>query len=156
MVFRPEIISSTPASILYRSPVKYDGKQSWLEFSCDRDSEVFTITGVREMLDENDDLNYFVNARGVKTVEVGSSIVPLYDQANLKTNSITKVEGKKIRFGPRTQITRETLPDDYYLCTAVISDQRGDSYYSAVISATIKNDKITSWALDPRFIGRDY
>ena len=151
-----EIISSTPTAILYRSPVKYDGKQSWLEFSCNRDSEVFTITGVREMLEDNDELNYFVNARGVKTVEVGSSIIPLYDQANLKTNSITKVEGKKIRFGPRTQITRETLPDDYYLCTAVISDQRGDSYYSAVISATIKNNRIANWALDPRFIGRDY
>ena len=151
-----EIISSTPTSILYRSPVKYDGVQSWLEFSCDRDTEVFTITGIREMLDANDDLNYFVNAREIKTVEVGSSIIPLYDQSNLKTNSISKAEGERIRFSPRTQIKREALPDDYYLCTAVISDQRGDSYYSAVVSATMKNDKIENWAIDPRFIGRDY
>ena len=151
-----EVISSTPTSILYRSPVKLNGEKRWLEFSCDRDTEVFTITGVREMLDENDDLNYFVNARGVQTLEIGSSIVPLYNESKMEVNSLQYTEGESIRFGARTKIERKALPDGYYLGTAVISDQRGDSYYSQIISATINNDKITGWQLDPRFIGRDY
>ena len=59
-------------------------------------------------------------------------------------------------FSARTDLQLKPLPDGYYLSTAVISDQRGDSYYSAVIGATVNRGSIGGWSADERFYGRDY
>ena len=40
--------------------------------------------------------------------------------------------------------------------SAVVTDQRGDNYYSAVMGATEKGGRIKDWKLRPEFYGRDY
>ena len=72
------------------------------------------------------------------------------------TGETSYVEGKKITYTAGTSVTRELLPQGYYLTTAVISDSRGDNYYSTVVGATVSGKSIGGWTLDENFIGRDY
>jgi hypothetical protein len=48
------------------------------------------------------------------------------------------------------------MPAGTYLSAAVITDPRGDSYYSAVLSSKMAGSAMGSWAIDTRFIGRAY
>lgn len=43
-----------------------------------------------------------------------------------------------------------------YLSTAVITDPRGEKYYSPVIASDMKRDSMEHWRTDYRFYGRDY
>ena len=45
------------------------------------------------------------------------------------------------------------LPEGYYLTSAVIRDQRGDSYYSRVAGINMGQNGISSWVVDDRFYG---
>ena len=38
----------------------------------------------------------------------------------------------------------------------MISDTRGDNYYSQVVGSTTDGKTMKDWTLDERFIGRDY
>ena len=96
------------------------------------------------------------STRSIIEPEAGKKIVPLYVQTNYKTGETKSVEGKSIRFSARIEVTREQLPKGYYLTTAVISDSRGDNYYSRVIGATASGRAITEWKVDEGFFGRDY
>lgn len=55
-----------------------------------------------------------------------------------------------------TRLQLEPLPTGQYLSTAVITDPRGDSYYSSVISSTMERGSMQNWKEDPRFFGSDY
>ena len=66
------------------------------------------------------------------------------------------VDGEEITFSERSGITREALEDGYYVMTARISDQRGDTYYSPVVGATVKGGKVVKWKTDPNFYGKSY
>lgn len=154
-----EIISSTPAATEYRAHVLYNKEEAYLELSCDRDTDEIHITGMRKVpqggLAENQ-VNYLVNTRSTEEVESGAKITPIYVYTDFLTNSTENVNGKEITFGEKTQLSREALPAGYYVASAVITDPRGDSYYSAVIGATMKNGIMDDWHVDTRFFGRDY
>lgn len=150
-----EVVSSTPSALEYRARVKYDGKLSYLMFSQDRDSGTLSLLGVREISNDGG-INYLNNTRSQQELEEGKTIVPLYTVTNFADNSTDTKEGKSVRFSRKTQLTRELLPKGYYLCTAVISDQRGDSYYSNVVGLTVSGKGAEDWKLDPRFLGRGY
>ena len=88
--------------------------------------------------------------------EAGKSIVPIYEETNYSTGETRSVNGKKMVFSTGTKITREQLPNGYYLSTAVITDTRGDNYYSQVVGSTVSDKEMKDWTLDERFFGRDY
>ena len=50
----------------------------------------------------------------------------------------------------------KTLPKGYYIGTVVITDPRGDSYYSAVLGADIGTGGVKGWKTDDRFKGSSY
>ena len=150
-----DVVSSTASFTEYMAHVYYDGKEAYLMIACDRDTGAFSLNGIREA-DDSSAGNYLVGTRSIIEPEAGKTIVPIYEQVNFETGESKNVNGKKVTFSAGTSITRETLPNGYYLSTAVISDTRGDSYYSPVVGATVSGKEIKDWTLDERFFGRDY
>lgn len=65
-------------------------------------------------------------------------------------------EGTAGKLKESSRITRKALPNGYYLSYAVISNQRSENYYSAVVGQTISGGKVTDRAVDTRFVGMDY
>ena len=150
-----EIVSSTASVTEYKAHVYYDGVESYLMIARDRDTDTFSLNGIREA-DEANAANYLVGTRSVIEPEAGKSIVPIYKQTNFSTGETRSINGKRVTFSAGTSITLEKLPNGYYLSTAVIRDTRGDSYYSQVVGATAAGKEMKDWTLDERFIGRDY
>ena len=70
--------------------------------------------------------------------------------------SETTVEGKAVKFKKNTKVEMKTLPKGYYLTTVIITDPRGDSYYSAVVGAEMTSGGISEWKADDRFRGSNY
>lgn len=159
-----EVVASTDSSVEYRSRVLYNNMDAWLSFTYDRDTEEFTINGVRSnqlgqggLLDD-DPFNYLVNSRTNQEVKRGDVIVPVYEVQNTdaKASDAENDKGKEIRVGRRSQIKVEKLPSGYYLTAAVISDHRGDVYYSQVVGSDVSGGKVKKRTVDSRFVGRDY
>ena len=150
-----EPVSSTAAGIEYKAHINYDGNEAYLMISCDKDTGECNINSIRKV-DEGNEVNSLASTRSIIEPETGKKIVPLYVQTNYKTGETKSVEGKSIRFSARIEVTREQLPKGYYLTTAVISDSRGDNYYSRVIGATASGRGISEWKVDEAFFGRDY
>ena len=154
-----EIISSTPAATTYRSHILYNGDDAWLELSCDRDTEEISVIGVRKtptdiLADEN--VNYLSSSRSSEDVEYGAKITPVYKTADFNDNSTKTEKGKADAFKASTSLVLQALPSGEYLNAAVISDSRGDSYYSAVVGSRMAGGIMTDWAVDSRFVGRAY
>ena len=150
-----EIVSSTPSATEYKARVNYDGDEAYLMISCDRDTGACTINSLRKV-EQGNLVNSLASTRSRLQPEAGKAIVPIYEQTDYRTGETSYVEGKKITFTAGTSVTRELLPQGYYLTTAVISDSRGDNYYSTVVGATVSGKSIGGWTLDENFIGRDY
>ena len=150
-----DVVSTTPSSIEYMSHVYYDGNEAYLMIACDRDTGAFTLNGIRETEDMSE-ATLLAGTRSIIEPEAGKTIVPIYEQTNFATGESKSINGKKVTFSAGTTITREPLPSGYYLSTAVISDTRGDNYYSQVVGSTTDGKTMKDWTLDERFIGRDY
>ena len=151
-----EIISSTDTATDYRARVKYNGEMSYLTFSCDNDTDVFSITGIRKIPTNGNDANFMYNTKSNEKVEEGSKIVPVYSVTDLEANSTQDTDGEEITISEKSGITREALEDGYYVMSARISDQRGDIYYAPVVEAIIADGKVTKWKLNPYFYGNPY
>ena len=90
-------------------------------------------------------------------VEIGAKITPLYDQSDISDNSTSNIKGRTVTFNKSgVTLRREALPSGSYLSSAVISDTRGDNYYSGVVGSTMSGGTMSGWAVDSRFFGRDY
>ena len=151
-----EITSATLSAIEYRSRVLYNGKEAYLIFSYDRDSEEFAIKGIREIPDENvDGINFLVNTKSNIELQRKDTIVPLYYALDGYGQTYDK-EGTVIKYRATTKISMKGMDSGYWLGMCCISDQRGDSYSSKVIGYDISNGKIKDCKIDTDFIGADY
>ena len=150
-----EIVSSTPAGTEYKAHITYDGDEAYLMINCSRDTGACSISGIRKV-EQGNVVNSFASTRSRLQPEAGKTIVPIYEQTDYNTGETSYIEGKKITYSAGTSVTHELLPQGYYLATAVISDSRGDNYYSDVVGATVSGKSIGGWTLDENFIGRDY
>ena len=105
-----------------------------------------------------DPVNYLVNSRMNTELKEGDVITPVYDITYVGTGSGDSDDGKKTKkivIRKRSKISSEKLPDGYYLNSAVISDYRGDIYYSQVVGNTVSGGKVSERKTDNGFIGRE-
>ena len=152
-----EVISSTPSATEYRSHILYNGKEAYLELSRNRDTDEIRITGVRLVPTSiMGDANYLINTRSNEEVAFDAKITPIYLRENFQSNSLDRINGKQITFRGNTSLHLEALPAGQYLSSAVITDPRGDSYYSAVIASTMERGSMQNWQTDSRFYARAY
>lgn len=157
-----EVVSSRSSGVEYRSKVIHNGKESTLTFSWDRDTEEYTINGIRREegsaggLANEDPINYLSNTRTVVELQRGDTIVPVYETSGEDLDSDSEERGETITIRKRSKITDEKLPAGYYLTAAVISDFRGDVYYSQVVGNDVSGGKVKKREVDSDFRGRDY
>ena len=168
-----EVVASTASGVEYRSRVLYNGQDAYLTFSWDRDTEEFTIQGVRGVSDyelaggllnaelDPDPFNYLVNTRMNTELKKGDKIIPIYetshlDSAEYNTEEENSEEGDRIKIKESSAIKVEKLPDGYYLNTAVIGDTRGDVYYSKVVGNKVSGGKVKKRKTEKGFAGRIY
>ena len=152
-----EVVSSVPSATEYRSHVLYNGKEAYLSLFRDLDTDEICITGVRLVPDPGlEEINYLINTRSSEEITFGAKITPIYLQTDFQSNSISSTNGKPVTFRRNTSIELKALPAGQYLSTAVITDPRGDSYYSQVISSTMAHGSMQDWQTDLRFYARAY
>ena len=151
-----EVTSASESAVEYRSRILYNGNEAYLIFSYDRDTEEFTIKGVREVPSLNEDqINYLVNTKSNIELQRKDTIVPLYYAYDAYGQTYDK-QGKKIKYRATTKIHMKELDTNYYLGMTVIYDQRGDTYSSKVMGYDISNGKIKDCQIDKDFVGADY
>ncbi|MBO4903279.1 MAG: hypothetical protein J5518_10835 [Lachnospiraceae bacterium] len=148
-----EVVSATDSSIEYKAHVLYEGEEAYLLIERDRDTDELTFEGIRKTDTDTETMAY---NRSKLELEEGASIEPLYIITDLKTGESETAGGEKVTYSDRTELTLEPLKDGRYLMSAVISDQRGDNYYSAVFGATADDGVLSEWRTEPDFYARDY
>lgn len=164
-----EVVSSNETTVEYRSRILHNGKDSYLSFSWDRDKEEFSIDGVRAWMTEDgglldplfnpDPVNYLVNTRATAQLKKGDTVVPIYEVSYTgddEDGGEESEEADKIKIGRNSKIKEEKMPAGYYLSSAVISDYRGDVYYSAVVGNKLSGGKVGERKVESEFVGRDY
>ena len=151
-----EITSATYSVVEYRSRVLYEGQEAYLVFAYNRDTEEFSIKGIRLIPeDDSDGINFLVNTKNNIELQPGDEIVPLYYSTDSYGQSYD-TEGDRIKYRITMDIKMQGMPSGYYLGMATIYDQRGDSYNSAVIGYDISGGKIKECSIDEDFVGTDY
>ncbi len=148
-----EVVSATDSSVEYMAHVLYKGEEAYLLIERDRDTDELSFEGVRKADSDTEIMAY---NRSVLELEERASIVPLYIRTDVKTGESETANGKKIIYSDRTELTFEPLKDGRYLMSAVISDQRGDNYYSTVVGATADDGVLIEWRTEQDFYARDY
>ena len=169
-----EVVTANESKVEYRSKVVYNGKEAYLSFSYDRDKEEFTVDGIRgasinelsggilNTLFNQDPVNYLVNSRMNTEIEEGDTIKPVYElnytssEAAEDADQKKEEEGEEITVGKNSRIKEEKLESGSYLTAAVISDSRGDVYYSQVIENEVSGGKVNKRKAARGFVGRDY
>ena len=105
---------------------------------------------------EEGDANYMDNTKSDLQLEQGDTITPIYKETDLNEDSESTVEGKSVKIKNNTTFEMKALPKGYYVGTVVITDPRGDSYYSAVVGADIDAGGVKGWKKDARLRGSNY
>ncbi len=150
-----EVVSNTPSGIEFKSHVNYNGDEAYLILDYDKDTEKLTVSSVRKV--EENNANFMDNTKSELELQEGDTITPLYTETYLENGSERSVtSGKSVKIRNNTSYGMKVLPKGYYLGTVVITDPRGDSYYSAVVGADIGNGRVTGWRTDERFRGSNY
>ena len=143
-----EVVSTTGSAIEYKAHVSYDQQEAYLLISRDLDTDELSLMGVRVV---NNDTEVMAASRSTMELENGASIEPIYYVIDMNTGSETAQTGKKVTYNDWIDLSFEPIRDGRYLATAVISDQRGDSYYSEVMGFTAYNGIPRDWHEEPGF-----
>lgn len=154
-----EVVSETQDSIAYRSPVTINDENYYLLFSYDRGTDEVKLNGasIYNANAEADASAAHVIGKTTISLEAGDVIKPVYDVYDPSSNSGTRQESEEeIIFGESSQITVESLPDGNYLNAIVLTDIRGDSYYSDVVEQTIEDGVLQSQEISKEFVGSNY
>lgn len=168
-----EVVASTSSGVEYRSRVLYNDKEATLAFSWDRDTEEFTIHGIKGALDYElaggiinlqytpDPFNYLINTRMNTKLKKGDEITPIYETTQMNSEEAgsgkeSEEKGKVIKIKKNSEIKVEKLRDGLYLNAAVIGDTRGDVYYSKVVGSKVSGGKVKKKEVEADFFGRDY
>lgn len=157
-----EVVSSNDSFVTYRSKVSVDGEKKYLEFMFDRDTEELFILGARDVPTSLYGegalvVNLFANTKTLNELPEGAVIKPIYTFYNRETQVVSEQESEdSVTFENGVKLTLRGLDDGYYLGTAVITDIRGDEYYSPVMGYYVTGGKIKNRMVDENFKGASW
>lgn len=86
----------------------------------------------------------------------GDTIVPIITKQDANGFDSSETEGDKVKYKASSKIELVNLPDGEYVQSVVITDLRGDAYYSPVVVANFKNGVASDLKVAPEFVGKDY
>ena len=144
-----ELINVADSDILYKAHVLYNGKEAYLMISRDLDTGDIDISGISEVSNMPD-------SRSLEDLEPNAKISPIYLITDLDTDAMYMDIGKEFKYSDKIKLSYKPIENGDYIASAVIFDQRGDSYYSNVVGLTMSNGKIKDWRLETEYYSRDY
>ena len=136
--------------------------RKYLEFMFDRDTEELFILGARDVPTSLYGegalvVNLFANTKTLNELPEGAVIKPIYTFYNRETQVVSEQESEdSVTFENGVKLTLRGLDDGYYLGTAVITDIRGDEYYSPVMGYYVTGGKIKNRMVDENFRGASW
>ena len=148
-----EIIDVSDSAILYKAHVMYNDKEAYLMISRNLETGDIDISGISEVSNEAENMP---ESRLVVEMENNAKIYPIYVITDLNTDASYSDLGKEIIYNDKTEMLYKPIDNGEYIASAVISDQRGDYYYSSVMGLTMTNGKIKDWRLETEYYSRDY
>ncbi len=154
-----EIISESDEAIVYRSPVMINDENYYLLFSYDKESGNISLNGASIYNADAlaDASAAHVIGKTTISLEEGDQITPVYQVYDLQENKTSRQESEeKISFSSSSKVALESLPDGKYLNAIVLTDVRGDDYYSGVVEETIADGSVTKQEISQEFVGRSY
>ena len=154
-----EVVSDSDQMTVYRSPVLINKENYYLLFSFDKEKKKLTLNGasIYNADVQADASSAHVIGKTTISLKKGDVIRPVYQYYDLKDSKFTfKKSKEKIEFKKTSQFSLENLPNGTYLTSIVLSDIRGDQYYSSVVEQTIQNGSLTKQEISKDFVGSSY
>lgn len=84
----------------------------------------------------------------------GDTIIPVLTKQDATGQEVKEIEGDKVKYKPSSKIELINLPEGDYVQSVVVTDMRGDTYYSPVVEAHFKNGKASDIRTNPEFVGK--
>ena len=148
-----EIIDVSDSAILYKAHVMYNDKEAYLMISRNLKTGDIDISGISEVSNIAENMP---ESRLLVEIENNAKIYPIYETTDINTDAMYSDKGKEIVYNEKTEIQYKPIDNGEYRASAVISDQRGDSYYSSVMGLSMSYGKIRDWRLETEYYSREY
>ena len=142
------VISDTPYTVTYSSPVLLDGDKATLVFAYDKDTEEFVINGAYKD-DDAYEADYI--GRNVSDILPGSKITPVYETSKADTGKEGTQKGKAVRVTSSTSISLVDLPSGSYLSAITFASTRGDEFSTAVVELNISGGNVKESAVSESY-----
>ena len=144
--FKSETTSTYTAKILHNSIPSY------MTFTVNNESGDITIDKVVK-IPEEDASDYDAALRVDTELLPGDKITPILSRQDASGTYSEEICGKEIKYKGTSKIELVNLPDGDYLQSVVITDLRGDEYYSPVVMSSMRNGKSIKLETNPSFVG---
>ena len=128
-----KVVSGTPASVRFMAPVMHNGIRSSLILGADLETQQWYVIGVQSFKEGTSDIDVMID-RSTKQLNVGDTLIPVYEQYDIHTGVGTQVTGRSITWKEDSKVEEGQLPDGDYMSYISLVDARGDVYDMQVIS----------------------
>ena len=152
-LLKADISFSTDETSTYIAKVIHNGVLSLMTFTYDNNTGDIVINSVSKMPGQTDgeyDPSFRINTELIP----GDTIIPILTEQDAYGQEQQEANGKKVKYKASSKIQLINLPDGDYVQSVVVTDMRGDSYYSPVVEAHFKNGKASDLKVTPEFVGR--
>ena len=151
-LLKADISFSTDETSTYIAKVIHNDVLSLMTFTFDNNTGDIVINSVNKMPGQTDgeyDPSFRINTELLP----GDTIIPVLTEQDASGQKSHEVNGKKVKYKASSKIQLINLPDGDYVQSVVVTDMRGDSYYSPVVEAQFKNGKASDLKVNPEFVG---
>ena len=145
---------STEDTSTYVAKVIHNGVLSLMTFTYDDNTEEIVINSVNKMPGQENG-EYDPSLRINTELTPGDTIIPVLTTQDAFGQESREVDGKKVKYKASSKIQLINLPEGDYVQSVVVTDMRGDAYYSPVVEAHFKNGKASDIKVSPEFVGRN-
>lgn len=128
-----KVVSGTPTSVRFMAPVMHNGTRSSLLLGADLETQQWYVIGVQSFKEETSDIDVMID-RNTKLLNVGDTLIPVYEEYDIHTGVGTQITGRSITWKEDSKVEEGQLPDGDYMSYISLVDARGDVYDMQVIS----------------------
>jgi len=150
-----ELTGSTDSGNSYRTRILHNDEPSYLNFAYNPETDEVSIVSIAPMPGYGNTSDADLGMKNTVELKLGDVLVPMYNASNLNTNEEYDEYGDEIKYKKNTKLEVKNLDDGNYIESIVISDTRGDNYYSPVVEFTVEGGKPSNTKLSETFYGVD-
>lgn len=142
----------TDTTSTYVAKVLHNGTPSYMTFTFDDERGDISINSVIEISD-SEDVDYSATLKKNTELNPGDTIIPIFTCQDANGENTYEKQGDKVKYKVTSKIELVDLPEGDYVQSVVITDMRGDQYYSPVVEAYFKKGSASGLNVNPEFVG---